>query len=87
MYQPPSRSTLAWVAGQVGRGGTVSSCDRLVGGSTSDVDRIVVHTPNGTDHRLVLRRWTNDEAWTDGLVEREGAGLLALAGHGVGAPE
>jgi aminoglycoside phosphotransferase (APT) family kinase protein len=61
--------------------------ERLVGGITADVDRIVVRGRDGRDRPVVLRRWTNLEPWTDGLVDREGLALRALAGQGVDAPE
>jgi aminoglycoside phosphotransferase (APT) family kinase protein len=86
-YLPPSRTTLRWVAAVCGVGASVVTIERLVGGITADVDRIVVRGRDGRDRPVVLRRWTNLEPWTDGLVDREGLALRALAGQGVGAPE
>ena len=85
-YLPPSRTTQSWVASVCGVGANVVTTERLVGGITADVDRIAVRGRNGRHRRVVLRRWTNLEPWTDGLVEREALALRALAGQGVYAP-
>jgi aminoglycoside phosphotransferase (APT) family kinase protein len=86
-YEFPSRTTLSWVVASCGvRAGGGVTIQRLVGGITADVDRIVIRDSDGGHRRVVLRRWTNSEPWTDGLVERESAALRALADQGVHAP-
>ncbi|WP_157631854.1 phosphotransferase family protein [Catelliglobosispora koreensis] len=57
----------------------------LFGGITADMDRITVDSPAGLKD-VVLRRWRGED-WTHGLVTREAAGLAAIRGHGVPAPE
>lgn len=86
-YELPSRTTLSWVVASCGvHAGGVVTIERLVGGITADIDRIVIRDGDGGHRRVVLRRWTNSEPGTDGLVERESAALRALVGHGVHAP-
>lgn len=86
-YELPSRTTLSWVVASCGvQAGGVVTIERLVGGITADVDRIVIRDGDGGQRRVVLRRWTNSGPWTEGLVERESAALRALVGQGVHAP-
>lgn len=53
---------------------------------TASPDRIVIRDRDGRPRRVVLRRWTNTEPWTHGLVERESAALGAFADQDVPAP-
>ncbi len=84
--EPPAEQTLAWVQNEYGPDSAVIDVEPLVGGITADLDRLVVRAGNGAIHRAVLRRWTDIDAWTDGLVHREGRALDALAGTGIPAP-
>ncbi|MGW0231392.1 phosphotransferase family protein [Actinopolymorpha singaporensis] len=60
---------------------------RLVGGLTATMDRLSV-VAGGREVDVVLRRWAGDQwrDWGPGLVDREAAGLRALAGHELPVP-
>jgi hypothetical protein len=73
------------VARQVHPRARVTGVVPLPGGITADMDRIGVASPAGRID-VVLRRWPAED-WTDGLVAREAAGLAAVRGSGVPAPE
>nr|WP_169736708.1 phosphotransferase [Pseudonocardia spinosispora] len=60
--------------------------ERLIGGITACVDRITVRAGTGPLRHVVLRRWTDPEMWTDGLIEREAAALHAVRDQGIAAP-
>ncbi|WP_242614538.1 phosphotransferase family protein [Actinomadura roseirufa] len=55
---PPSHATLRWVEGCLGRGAEVRMVRPLAGGSAHANHALLVETPSGSAHRLVLRRWT-----------------------------
>lgn len=81
-YQPLSDVALAWVARQAGRGAQVLGHERLTGGITSDVDRLVVRH-GGRDRVLVLKHWAGGE---ESPVEREAEALQAVGSHSLAAP-
>lgn len=84
-HQPPSDSALRWVERCLGPRARVLRSSRLVGGLTADMDRLTVR--NGSEvFDVVLRRWSGENTWASGLVERESAGLRAVAGAGIPAP-
>jgi aminoglycoside phosphotransferase (APT) family kinase protein len=84
-YEPPTAEILEWVARHVHPRARVTTVAPLPGGITADVDKVTVDSPAGVAD-VVLRRWP-DERWAQGLVTREAAGLAAVHGHGVPAPE
>ena len=78
---------IAGVGGAIAGAATpVVDVTRLRGGLTAAMDLVTVAGPDGSQ-RVVLRRWYIEDATKDGLVDREAAGLEALAGSAVPAPE
>lgn len=55
---PPSHATLRWVEGCLGKGAEVRMVRPLPGGSAHANHALLVESPAGSAHRLVLRRWT-----------------------------
>jgi hypothetical protein len=55
---PPSRATLRWVAECLGQGAEVRMVRPLAGGAAHANHALLVESPSGSAHRLVLRRWT-----------------------------
>jgi hypothetical protein len=55
---PPSRATLRWVEECLGRGAEVRMVRPLAGGAAHANHALLVESPSGSAHRLVLRRWT-----------------------------
>ena len=86
VYVPPSRLALSWVASHCGIGADILATQRLVGGITACMDCVTVRADHDAQWRVVLRRWTNLEHCTDGVVEREAAALRAVEGRDVVAP-
>ncbi|MEW2355163.1 aminoglycoside phosphotransferase family protein [Spirillospora sp. NPDC029432] len=93
---PPSRTTLRWVEECLGRGAEVRMVRPLAGGAAHANHALLVESPSGSAHRLVLRRWT-PRARTAGppvprgtdadfSPEREIAALALLAGCEVPTP-
>jgi aminoglycoside phosphotransferase (APT) family kinase protein len=85
-YTSPTRRALAWVERSLGSQRRVVDVTRLRGGLTAAMDLVTVAGPDGS-RRVVLRRWYIEGATTQGLVDREAAGLEALGGSVVPAPE
>lgn len=87
MYAPPSSATLLWVAEACGGLGSVPlSFTQLAGGTTADVDLVLIRDGRGRAFHVVLRRWTDSGPRTHGRVEREVAALQALSDQKVRAP-
>lgn len=86
-YSRPSQRTLRWVEAAVGANAHVVRVSRLMGGLTATVDRLSLIV-GGRELDVVLRRWAGDQwhEWGPGLVDREAAGLRALAGHDLPVP-
>ncbi|MBE7187917.1 aminoglycoside phosphotransferase family protein [Jatrophihabitans endophyticus] len=84
-YRAPGPEVLAWVLGRCGAI-AVEHVERLVGGITADVDRLVLGRRSGPSLRVVLRRWGTSSGDAGTLVEREAAALAALAPTAVPAP-
>ncbi|WP_242888916.1 phosphotransferase family protein [Actinomadura litoris] len=55
-------TTLRWVEGCLGKGAEVRMIRPLAGGTAHANHALLVETPSGTAHRLVLRRWTPRDA-------------------------
>jgi hypothetical protein len=85
-YTPPTRDILGWVERSVGPGRRVVGVDRLRGGLTAAMDLVTVAGADGPE-RVALRRWYIEDAAKEALVERESAGLQAVRGSSVPAPE
>jgi len=64
----------------------VVSTERLSGGASADLWSVRARTPDGVDHRWVLRRARGGAAGMSIGVEAEVATLRAAARHGVGVP-
>ncbi|MET9021810.1 phosphotransferase [Actinopolymorpha sp. NPDC004070] len=86
-YNPPSGQILRWAEAAVGTNAQVVRVTRLTGGLTAAMDRLSV-VAGGREFDVVLRRWAGDQwqDWGPGLVDREAAGLQALADHGLPVP-
>ncbi|GLZ04076.1 hypothetical protein Acsp03_15420 [Actinomadura sp. NBRC 104412] len=92
----PSRATLRWVEECLGRGAEVRLLRPLAGGSAHANHALLVESPSGSPHRLVLRRWARTGARSRGgdprfadaefSPEREIAALTLLAGCEVPTP-
>jgi aminoglycoside phosphotransferase (APT) family kinase protein len=85
-YTVPTARALTWVVRSLGPHHRVVDVTRLRGGLTAAMDLVTVAGPEGS-RRVVLRRWYIEDATKEGLVDREAAGLGALAGSPVPAPE
>ena len=85
-YTVPTRRSLAWVARSLGPQRRVVDVTRLRGGLTAAMDLVTVAGPDDSQ-RVVLRRWYIEDATKASLVDREAAGLEALGGSAVPAPE
>jgi aminoglycoside phosphotransferase (APT) family kinase protein len=83
-YRPPPQRALRWVETVLGSGARVLNRSRLLGGLTAHMDRLTVGAGDRT-FDVVLRRWP-EHPWATGLVDREAAGLEALAHHDLPAP-
>lgn len=83
-YQPPSGETLRWVEETLGPGAQLAAVSRLYGGVTAFMDRLTIATNSGR-YDVVLRRWHAGERFS-GVIDREAAGLTALADHTLPAP-
>jgi aminoglycoside phosphotransferase (APT) family kinase protein len=83
----PSATTLAWAAHAVGPRARVVTWRRLTGGIASSVHQLGVVDAKGRTHRLVLKRWLNEDR-AGGLAEfnRETTALVALEHTDVPAP-
>lgn len=86
VYEPLTPQALDWVLTACD-GTTIQATERLFGGLTAAMDRIVVRDRAGDERPVVLRRWTHPWPATDQAVEREAAALRAVSGHDIGAPE
>ncbi|GAB3928181.1 hypothetical protein GCM10011575_11720 [Microlunatus endophyticus] len=91
-YEPMSDQALNWVLEQwarprFGDGAIIESVERLVGGITAAMDRIVARSADGGRHRAVLRRWIGHRVHVEDHLDAETGALQALAGHRIGAPE
>ncbi|MWA03722.1 phosphotransferase [Actinomadura sp. LD22] len=96
---PPGHATLRWVEGCLGTGAEVRLVRPLPGGTAHANHALVVETPSGSAHRLVLRRWTGRDSGLDAgpgrrsygdtefSPEREIAALALLAGCEIPTPE
>ncbi|MBO0812306.1 MAG: aminoglycoside phosphotransferase family protein [Microlunatus sp.] len=82
-YEPPSEAALRWVSEQLD--GSVEHYERLLGGITAAMDRIVLQTPAGA-RTVVLRRWPAGRRHAIDHVRCETAALIAAAEHGIAAP-
>ncbi|QXJ23738.1 aminoglycoside phosphotransferase family protein [Actinomadura graeca] len=98
---PLSPTTLRWVEGCLGKGAEVRMIRPLAGGSAHANHALLVETPAGSAHRLVLRRWTPRDTApaadpvtaarryyvdTEFSPEREIAALALLAGCEIPTP-
>nr|WP_245667417.1 aminoglycoside phosphotransferase family protein [Actinomadura macra] len=96
-----SPTTLRWVEGCLGKGAEVRMIRPLAGGSAHANHALLVETPAGSAHRLVLRRWTPRDTTpatdpvaaarrcyvdTEFSPEREIAALALLAGCEIPTP-
>lgn len=84
-YRPPPRRAIGWVERSLGAVRVLHTA-QLIGGLTSDVDRLTVRTRTGGTVAVVLRRWRADNAWATGLIRRESAGLAVASRHDLPAP-
>ncbi|HEY9294246.1 MAG TPA: aminoglycoside phosphotransferase family protein [Microlunatus sp.] len=84
-YEPPSPQARQWILDCVDPSADVVQVERLLGGLTASMDRIVLRRRDGTDRRVVLRRWAPSDRHAQ-LVTGEAQALAAVAGHGIGAP-
>ena len=83
-YLPPPQQAVRWV--EQALGARVLRISRLVGGLTADMDRLTVQGRTDEPFDVVLRRWSAGAEWTIGLVDRESAGLSALADRDLPVP-
>lgn len=86
VYEPLTPQALDWVLTACA-GASILATERLFGGLTAAMDRIVMRDRTGDDRHVVLRRWTHPWPGSDQAVEREAAALRAVSGHDIGAPE
>ena len=86
-YTQPSGQILRWAEAAAGTNAQVVRVSRLTGGLTASIDRLSM-AASGRAFDVVLRRWAGDQwrEWGSGLVDREAAGLRALAGHELPVP-
>src|SRR4051794_6298352 len=96
---PPGHATLRWVEGCLGTGAEVRMVRPLPGGTAHANHALVVETPSGSAHGLVLRRWPGRDPGLDAgpgrrsygdtefSPEREIAALALLAGCEIPTPE
>jgi len=90
---PPADAALRWVEECLGKGSEVRSVRPLPGGTAHANHALVVRSRSGSEHRLVLRRWTNRDPGTGRgynatafSPEREIAALALLAGCEIPTP-
>lgn len=83
-YGRLSERVRIWVETALGPNARVQAATVLSGGLTADMDRLIVAVA-GRQLDVVLRRWSDHE-WGPGLVDREAAGLEALASHDLPVP-
>ena len=81
-YKPLSTVALEWATRQIGPNVEVLARERLTGGITSDVDRLVVRQDR-REQILVLKRWAVSE---ESPVVREAEALQAAESHSLPAP-
>lgn len=62
------------------------SCTQLAGGTTADVDLVLISDGRGRTLHVVLRRWTDSGPRTNGRVEREVAALQVLSNQKLRVP-
>lgn len=86
-YTPPSQQALDWVLEQ-SVGTRIVRIERLFGGITADMDRIVVDDPDGRIDEVVLRRWAPSGPVDDlaAQVDQEAAALQAVQHHRIPGP-
>jgi hypothetical protein len=86
-YRQPSEQTRRWVEAALGSNAQVLAASRLIGGLTADMDRLTI-AAGRSRFDVVLRRWSDSKwaNWATGLLDRETAGLTALAGHDLPVP-
>ncbi|WP_044379653.1 phosphotransferase family protein [Streptomyces noursei] len=80
--RPPA---LAWVRRHLGADERIVRAEALLGGSTADMRRLTIGTPDGGTRDLVLRTFVDTEHAEDWL-NREAGALTVLTGTGVPAP-
>lgn len=83
---PVRPSTLAWVGRYLDTGERVVRSEPLHGGSTAEMRRLTIATPDGDTRDLVLRTYV-DVADAEEWLHREADALTLLAGTDVPAPE
>lgn len=83
-YGRLSKQTQAWVQSVLGPSAHLRAATALSGGLTAAMDQLTIATGR-REFDVVLRRWADHE-WGPGLVNREAAGLSALAGHDLPVP-
>jgi aminoglycoside phosphotransferase (APT) family kinase protein len=82
----PSRAQLNWVERTVGGGAVVTGGRRMLGGITSSVHRLSVHTRTGT-RQVVLKRFSDPRIQdASAIVANETAALSAVEATAVPAP-
>ncbi|MFA1549099.1 aminoglycoside phosphotransferase family protein [Actinomadura chokoriensis] len=88
----PGLPTLRWVEECLGKGAEVRVVRPLAGGTAHTNHALLVESGSGSEHRLVLRRWTSRDPARRGYndadfcPEREIAALALLAGCEIPTP-
>lgn len=78
---PPGDATLRWVEECLGKGAEVRMVRPLPGGTAHANHALLVESPSGSAHRLVLRRWTvRDAPGGDPRADNGGTGAGGTGG-------